>query len=89
MIKLTIIETDEYANYILEDNKGKKYDVNINFMDMDKPKVGTIIYMPKSVIDENVSLNYGKILDENLKDENELMLLVFDDKKIYLERFYG
>ena len=89
MIKLTIVETDEYANYILEDITGKKYDVNINFMDMDKPKVGTIIYIPKSVIDENVSLNYGKILDKDLKDENELLLLVTDNKKIYLERFYG
>ena len=41
-----------------------------NNVDMDKPKVGTIIYIPKSIIDENVSLNYGNILDKNLKDEN-------------------
>lgn len=47
-----------------------------------------IIYIPESVLKEKVSLNYGKVEDNNIKEE-ELMLLVKENKKIYLQRFYG
>ncbi len=89
MIKLTIIENDEYANYVLKDTDGNTYDVNINFMNMDKPKVGTIIYIPKSVIEEKVSLNYDKIDLKELTDENEIIVLQNGDQKLFLERYYG
>ena len=89
MIKLEIIEVDEYANYILKDNDGNTYDVNINFINMDKPKVGSIIYIQKSIIDENVSLNYGLIGENTIKNENELMMISYCNDKKYLERYYG
>ena len=88
MIKLKIVENDEYANYILKDNDGKKYEVNINFMNMKKPKVGTIIYIDESVLAENVSLNYGKP-DGDLVEEKELMIVVQGEEKTYLKRYYG
>ena len=88
MIKLKIVEKDEYANYILEDNEGKKYEVNINFMNLEKPKVGTIIYIDESVLAENVSLNYGKP-DGDLTEEKELMIITYGGEKIYLKRYYG
>ena len=88
MIKLKIVENDGYANYILKDNDGKKYEVNINFMNMKKPKVGTIIYIDESVLAENVSLNYGKP-DGYLVEEKKLMTIVYGGEKIYLQRYYG
>lgn len=89
VIKLTIVKNDEYANYIVEDSSGKSYDVNINFMEIEKPQVGTIIYMDESVLNENVSLNYGPVNNEALKDEKEIMLIVIDGNKKYLQRYYG
>lgn len=89
MIKTTIIKTDEYANYLLQDTYGKIYDVNINFMGIEKPKVGATIYLNKNVLDENVSLNYGLIIEEELKEESELIVLNKDEKRLYLQRFYG
>lgn len=88
MIILKVVEKDEYANYILKDNDGKKYEVNINFMNMEKPKVGTIIYIDELVLAENVSLNYGKP-DGDLTEEKELMIIVQGEEKIYLKRYYG
>ena len=88
MIKLKIVENDGYANYTVEDNDGKKYEVNINFMNMEKPKVGTIIYIDESVLAENVSLNYGKP-DGDLVEEKELMIVVQGEEKTYLKRYYG
>ena len=89
MIKLKIIKTNEYANYVLEDKDGKTYEVNINFMNMDKPKIGDYIYIQENVLKEDVSLNYG-VIDKNEKmSEDELILLIQNGEKIYLQRFYG
>ena len=89
MIKLRIIKSDEYSNYVLEDNDNKKYEVNINFMGIDKPSIGTIIYIQEEVLKENVSLNYGLVDNTSSVNENELIVLVNNDKKTYLQRFYG
>ena len=88
MIKLEIINNDQYSNYILRDSKGVLFDININFMNMKKPTIGSILYMNKELLEENVSLNFGKLINKKLK-ENELVILEVDNKKIYLERFYG
>lgn len=89
MIKVKLIEKDEYANYVLEDKDGKRYEININFMGIEKPEVGTIIYIPESVIKENVSLNYGIAGQEKISDDNEIIMLSYEDNKIYLQRYYG
>ena len=89
MIKLTIVQNDEYANYVLKDNKNNDYYLNINFMNMEKPKVGTEIIIPKKVINEDVSLNYGVIDEENRPKDDELLILSYEGKETYLQRFYG
>ena len=60
MIKLVMKSKDEYCNYVFENNN-KTYELNINFMDIDKPICGTIIYIQESVLKEKVSLNYGPV----------------------------
>ena len=89
MIKLKIIEKDEYSNYVLEDKNCKKYEVNINFIGIEEPKIGTIIYINKSILDENVSLNFGLIDSKKLANENELIIIVSGEDKKYLKRYYG
>ena len=87
MIKLEIIENDEYANYIVKDENENTRFININFMNINKPRVGTIIYMDESVLEEQVSLNYGPVKDKEL--EKEIIKLLYDDNEIYLQRYYG
>ena len=88
MIKLEIINNDQYSNYILRDSKGVLFDININFMNMKKPTIGSVLYMNKELLEENVSLNFGRLTNNKIK-EDELIILEVDNKKIYLERFYG
>ena len=88
MIKLEIINNDQYSNYILRDSKGNLFDININFMNMKKPTIGSILYMNNELLEENVSLNFGRLTNNKIK-EDELIILEVDNKKIYLERFYG
>ena len=89
MKKLKIINKDEYSNYVLEDNNGMEYELNINFMNIDYPKIGTILYVPESVLKENVSLNYGLIDEKTIENKEELIVVVYNDKKLYLQRYYG
>jgi len=89
MIRLIITKTDEYSNYSLKDIDDKEYNLNINFMGIKKPEVGTEIYIPKSVIKENVSLNYELIDEENKTNEDEIMVISYQGDKKYLQRYYG
>lgn len=89
MIKLTIISKDEYANYILKDINDNKYELNINFMNIEKPKVGTDIYIQESVIKENISLNYGLVNSDSKPNKDELIVILIDGKQLYLQRYYG
>ena len=84
MKKLFIKSKDEYSNYILEDNKNNIYEANINFIDMKSPIIGTYIFIP-----EKVSLNYGMIEDITNTNEDELIIIIQNNKKLYLQRFYG
>ena len=88
MIKLVIKSKDKYANYVLEDNN-KTYDLNINFMGVGIPNIGDYIYIPEKILSENVSLNYGLLDNNDNIDEDELMILVNNNKKLYLQRYYG
>ena len=89
MIKLTIIKTDQYANYSLKDCDGNDYVLNINFMGIDKPPIGTELYIPESNIEEKVSLNYGMIDEEIKPKEDEIIVMSYEGKQKYLQRFYG
>ena len=89
MLKLEFIKKDKYSNYILIDSNGKKYELNINFIDVEKPNIGTIVYIPKSVLEESVSLNYGKVDKSNQINEKDLIVLKNNNQKVFLQRFYG
>ncbi len=89
MIKLTIINKDEYSNYILEDNEGNNYELNINFIGIEIPKIGSEIFIQESVINEKVSLNYGIIDNNRNPSEEELIAISFDGNQNYLQRYYG
>ena len=89
MIKLKIVEKDKYANYILLDSNGEKHEVNINFMNVEKPNVGAEIYMDESVLKENVSLNFGNPGLDKIVDEKALIQITENGEKRYLQRYYG
>ena len=89
MKKLFIKSKDEYSNYILEDNKNNIYEANINFIDIESPIIGTYIFIPEKVLEEKVSLNYGKIKDITNTNEDKLIIIIQNNKKLYLQRFYG
>lgn len=88
MIKLVIKGKDSYSNYVLEGND-KIYEVNINFMDIELPIEGDYLYIPEKVLNEEVSLNYGIVDNSDNIVEEDLLLLVKNNNKIYLQRFYG
>lgn len=89
MKKLIVKSKDEYSNYILEENKNNIYEVNINFLDIESPKIGSYLYIPEQVLEEKVSLNYGLIEDNTNIKEDELITIIQNDKKLLLQRFYG
>ena len=89
MKKLIVKNKDEYSNYILEDNKNNIYEVNINFIDVELPTIGNYLYVPEKVLKERVSLNYGLIEDTTNINEDELITIIQNEKKLHLQRFYG
>lgn len=89
MKKLIVKNKDEFSNYILEDNKNNIYEVNINFIDVELPTIGSYLYIPEKVLKERVSLNYGLIEDTTNINEDELITIIQNEKKLHLQRFYG
>lgn len=89
MKKLIVKNKDEYSNYILEDNKNNIYEVNINFIDVELPTIGSYLYISEKVLKERVSLNYGLIEDTTNINEDELITIIQNEKKLHLQRFYG
>ncbi len=95
-VDLVIERINDYK-YFLKDSDMNEYILNMEFYDIDKiPKVGDKINMHKNMVNNldnylysfgNVDAIYGKKID-NLLDEDIIVLLI-DNKKIYLKRFYG
>ena len=95
-VDLVIERINDYK-YFLKDSDMNEYILNMEFYDIDKiPKVGDKFNMHKNMVNNldnylysfgNVDAIYGKKID-NLLDEDIIVLLI-DNKKIYLKRFYG
>lgn len=95
-VDLVIERVNDYK-YFLKDSDMNEYILNMEFYDIDKiPSVGDKINMHKNMINNldnylyvfgSVDGLYGKKID-NLLDEDVIVLLI-DNKKIYLKRFYG
>ncbi len=95
MKKLEINKIDNYQ-YELKDINNKIYHFNIEFYNLEKnPKIGDYIYISEKLLQEEYSLLSFDTLDSkygrNIKNEEDedLVILLIDNKKIYLKRVYG
>ncbi len=99
MKKLEVVGVDKY-NYLLKDNSQKEYNIELEFYDIKiLPNIGSYIYMSENLLNKNYkeySTSYcfgplGQPYGRNIEDEedNDILLLEIDNKKIYLQRYYG
>lgn len=99
MVKLEI-KGKENSLYVLENNNHQNYNMLLKFWDIEEsPNVGDIIYINELLLDTNyegysnfytfggLHNQYGK-KDISLDDEDVIMLIM-EKKKIYLKRLYG
>lgn len=93
MKKLKIKKIDKYQ-YELKDINNKIYHFNIEFYNLEKkPKINDYIYMNEKILQENYSiLNFDKLDSQygrEIKTEEDVIVLLIDNEKIYLKRIYG
>lgn len=93
MKKLKIIKIDSY-NYYFKDENNKKYNLNIEFYDIEnKPIIGDIIYINEILLKDRVlsfgPLNgkYGKKIEKSV--DKDILVLEKNNELIYLKRYYG
>lgn len=96
MIRLRIKEINN-SLYVLEDINNNVYELTIYFYDIDnKVKVNDYLYMQEKLLSKiNHSIInlgvldsiYGKVIEE-ITDE-DLVILITNNKNIYLKRYYG
>ena len=95
MKKVVINKIDKYQ-YELKDIDNRIYHFNIEFYNLEKEvKVGDSIYMSENILKEEYSVlsfdtldsNYGKNI--NTEEDEDLIVLLVDNEKIYLKRVYG
>jgi len=93
LIELRVLNIDNY-NYTLVDKSDNKYNINIEFYDIDKClNIGDYIYMNNELLNEkvlsfgSVKGDYGKeLLDTN---RDEIIIIRMENELIYLKRYYG
>ena len=96
MIRLKIKEINNNL-YILEDINNNTYELTIYFYDINEQvKVNDYLYMQEKLLRKInhsiISLGvldsmYGNVI-EDITDE-DLVILITNNKKIYLKRYYG
>lgn len=96
MIRLKIKEINN-SLYVLEDINNNVYELTIYFYDIDNNvKVNDYLYMQERLLSKInhsiISLGvldsmYGKVIEE-ITDE-DLVILITNNKNIYLKRYYG
>ena len=96
MIRLKIKEINK-SLYVLEDINNNVYELTIYFYDIDnKTQVNDYLYMQEKLLSKInhsiISLGvldsmYGKVIEE-ITDE-DLVILITNNKNIYLKRYYG
>ena len=99
MIKLRIASNTGYL-YELEDESNKKYSLNLEFFDLEKPlKAGNQIVMSYELLNPNYegysnTYTFGNLDNKygrtNLSlDDIDVIKVIQEDKEIYLKRLYG
>ena len=95
MKKLEINKIDNYQ-YELKDINNKIYHFNIEFYNLEKkPKIGDYIYMNEKLLKEEYSILSFDILESKYgrniqtEEDEDLVILLIDNERIYLKRVYG
>ena len=95
MKKLMIVKKDNYE-YVLKDTDNKEYKFNMEFYNIERnPEVGDYLFMSEKILQENNAVlsfdnlesEYGRKI-ENADDE-DIVVLMINEEKIYLKRVYG
>lgn len=94
MIRLRIDKVDGY-NYFLRDVENSEYILNIEFYDLEyKSGSNDYIFINEKVLKENNFFNfrpldnvYGRTISSS--DDPDILILVTENKKIYMKRIYG
>ncbi len=95
MEKLMIVKKDNYE-YVLKDTNNKEYQFNIEFYNVEKlPEVGDFLFMSEKLLQEKnavLSLDcleseYGRKIES--ADDDDIVVLMIKEEKIYLKRVYG
>ena len=92
--KLQIEEIDKY-NYNLIDNQNNKYKLNISFYGLEKePKSGDYLLINEKLLKEYALLSFGPldgIYGRQIKssDDEDVVILLLGNDRIYLKRYYG
>lgn len=99
MIKLKIVEKNGYT-YKLKDEKEKEYNMILEFLDIDKiPQEGDYIFIAEMLLNPsyngystrytfgNLNSIYGK--NKIFLDNIDIIMIMIEDKEIYLKRLYG
>ena len=89
MIKLKIVEVDEY-DYTLEDIDNGKYNLNIEFYEFENiPKIGDYICLSEKILSEVTLYSFGPLNNSEEITEDELIKIVSNEGEYYLQRYYG
>ena len=88
MIKTKVIDIQDVYCYTVIDSNNNRYELNIEFYDINKLNAGDSIYFPKRLLVNNGVYSFGKIKDSNNSLEDYIVVLT-NNKKIYLQRYYG
>ena len=89
-----IIKKNNY-DYTLKDIYNNEYQFNMEFYSIKRnPEIGDYLFMSEKILKENTFLSfdileseYGRKI-ENANDD-DIIVLVINEEKIYLKRVYG
>lgn len=92
MKKLQIFDIKEYE-YYLKDSNNNIYNLNLEFYNMNKPKINSYIYISEKLIRNTIERMYsfGPLNNEigyKVKEE-DIIKIIDNDKELYLQRYYG
>ena len=88
MIKTNIIDIRDIYYYTVIDSNNNKYELNIEFYDINIPNIGDILYFPKRILVNNGVYSFGMIKDTN-NTLDDYIVVILNGKKFYLQRYYG
>ena len=87
--KLIKFKVTDIEGYIYKLNYNNKFFIkNIEFYSKSKPTKNDYIYLSEKNIKEDI-LQFGHIIDLNNIKDDEILIIESENKKIYLQKYYG